>query len=66
MSIRHAAGMSPEELSLLDAAIAGQKAGVMGLGAGLNPYQAGTAEHREWEKKRRSAEASFLSTFAHG
>ena len=50
--IKHASGLSPEELSLQDAAIEGRKAGALGNGASMNPYQAGIAEHAEWERHR--------------
>lgn len=58
---RTAYGISPEELSLQDAAIEGAKAGQMGFGASLNPYQDNTPEHREWDEKRMQALASRLA-----
>lgn len=52
---RTAAGMSPEELSLMDARIAGSEAGQRGLAASLNPYQDFTPEHGAWEEHRLQA-----------
>jgi hypothetical protein len=46
------AGISPEELSIFDAAMEGQRAGHLGLSASLNPYQSGLAEHAAWERAR--------------
>lgn len=43
---------TPDELSLMQAAVEGQRAGVMGHGASMNPYQDDTPEHREWERVR--------------
>lgn len=52
---RAAAGMSAEQLSLLDAFIEDGRAGYIGTAAGLNPYQHGTPEHDEWERGRMGA-----------
>lgn len=52
---RTAYGISPEELSLQDAAIEGARAGQMGFGASLNPYQDNTPEHASWEDARMQA-----------
>lgn len=61
--IRHASGMSPEELSLLDAFCEGQRAGVMNLAAGLNPYAPLTPESAEWERGRAAAIGAWLANF---
>lgn len=61
MNARNAAGMTPEELSLQDAFIEGQRAGHLGLAGGLNPYQTGCLEHDEWERARTSVIGAFLS-----
>lgn len=58
---RHAAGMSPEELSLQDARLEGQRAGRDGRAAGLNPYQVGIPEHAEWERGRSAVEGMRLA-----
>lgn len=47
--------VSAAELSLMDAAIDGSKAGQRGLSASLNPYQDDTPEHAEWERCRLQA-----------
>lgn len=52
MNARNAAGMTPEELSLQDAFIEGQRAGVAFRSASLNPFQHDTREHAEWERGR--------------
>lgn len=57
---RHAFGMSPEELSLQDARIEGQRAGANGVAAGLNPWQSGSPEYEAWERGRSAAEADRL------
>lgn len=57
---RHAAGMSPEELAMLNALYEGQRAGSLGLAAGLNPYNPGTPEHQEWERARSTVIAVRL------
>lgn len=58
---RAAAGISPEALSLQDAFIEGQRAGHLGLSAGLNPYQTGCLEHHEWERARSCVIGAFLN-----
>lgn len=40
------------ELSLIDAGNDGRKAGMLGLGASMNPFDHGTPEHAEWDKHR--------------
>jgi hypothetical protein len=52
---RAASGMSPEQLSMQDAFIEGARAGRMGFGASLNPYQDSAPEHNEWNRGRLSA-----------
>lgn len=52
---RNASQTSPEILSLQDAFIEGQRAGHLGLSAGLNPWQDGYPEHNEWLRGWRSA-----------
>lgn len=54
-------GLSPEELSLQDAAIEGRRAGHLGLSAGLNPYQCGCPEHEAWENARTCVIGAWLS-----
>lgn len=44
--------MSADDLSLIDAAAEGCKAGRRGQGPSLNPYQDGTPEYDTWEKAR--------------
>lgn len=51
---RNASGISPEILSLMDAAAAGMKAGMYGHGASMNPYDHATPEYAEWERHRLS------------
>lgn len=59
---RHALGMSPEELSLQDAFLAGMRDGLNGVAAGCNPYSdPHCPEYQEWERGRRGAEAIRLS-----
>jgi hypothetical protein len=58
---RTAAGFSPEELSLQDAAMEGHRAGRLGLSASLNPYQSGCAEHAAWEVGRNCAIGAYLN-----
>lgn len=58
--IRHASGISPEELSLQDAFMDGQRQGLVGIAAGLNPYQLGTPEYAEWERGRFTAFGTLL------
>lgn len=59
--IRSASSMSPEELSLQDARIAGAEAGLRGTAAALNPYQDDQPEHREWESTRLQALGQALA-----
>lgn len=49
---RAASAMSPEILSLQDAAAAGRQAGMQDNGSSMNPYQAGLAEYDVWESAR--------------
>lgn len=58
---RNASGISLDELSLQDAAIAGRKAGMLGHGAAMNPYQPGVAEYDEWEKFRSTTIGARLN-----
>lgn len=58
---RNAADVTPEELSMQDAFIEGQRAGHLGLGAGMNPYQHGCFEHDEWERARSCVIGAFLN-----
>lgn len=51
---RAASGISPEILSLMDAAAEGRRAGNLGVAPSLNPYQDYTPEAIEWEKARLS------------
>lgn len=59
---RRASGISAEQLSLLDAFQCGQRAGSMGHGASMNPYQSGSPEHAEWERARMATIAARLTT----
>lgn len=45
------------ELDAMNALAAGQRAGQLGLNAGLNPHQLGTPAYAEWERGRSSTEA---------
>lgn len=63
---RNAAGISPEELSLQDAFMAGQREGLRGVSEGLNPYQDGTPEHAEWSRGRNAAEGMKLANLTRG
>ena len=47
---RRASGFSPEQMSLDDAFLKGQRAGSQQLSPSLNPFQDGTPEHTEWER----------------
>lgn len=54
---RRASGYSPEELSLQDAYMEGQRAGSLGTAAGLNPYSdPGSSHYQAWERGRSAAE----------
>lgn len=54
---RRASGYSPEELSLQDAYMEGQRAGSLGTAAGLNPYcDPGSPHYQAWERGRSAAE----------
>lgn len=60
MTVKHQTGLSPAELSLIDAGNAGRQAGMLGTAAALNPYDHGTPEHAEWEKWRLATIAARL------
>ena len=49
---RAASGISAELLSLQQAFVEGQRAGMLGLTAGLNPYDHAEPESEEWERAR--------------
>lgn len=50
-----------DESALQDAHIEGQRAGLMGLGAGLNPWaDPYSAEYKRWEAGRAAGEAMRL------
>ena len=49
-----------EAAALADAFSEGARAGLMGFGASLNPWQSNTREHAEWERGRMSTLAQFL------
>lgn len=57
--------MTPDDLSLIDAAAEGCKAGKMGLGPSLNPYQDNTPEHDIWERSRITVVGMLLNNAAH-
>lgn len=61
MTPRNAAGISPEELSMQDAAIEGARAGHRGTAAALNPYDHGQPEHKAWDDARLQAIATSLA-----
>lgn len=44
-----------------EALIDGQRAGILGLGAGLNPHPLGTRENAEWERGRSTTEARHIA-----
>lgn len=44
-----------------EALIEGQRAGVLDVPAGANPYEMGTAEAREWERGRSTISARKLA-----
>lgn len=54
---RRAAGFSPEELSIQDAYMEGQRAGSLGTASALNPFSdPGSPHHQAWERGRNAAE----------
>ncbi len=54
---RRASGFSPEELSIQDAYMEGQRACSLGTAAGLNPYvEPGSPHYQAWERGRSAAE----------
>lgn len=54
---RRASGFSPEELSLQDAYMEGQRAGSLQTAAGLNPFSDPASPHYQaWERGRSAAE----------
>ena len=58
MTPRNAAGMTPEELSVQDAYLEGQRAGHLGVAAGANPYTNPLLpEYKAWERGRSAAES---------
>lgn len=61
--MRSAAMLKPtaDELSREQALTEGMHAGLMGRERSLNPYQAGSPEHGEWERGRQSAAASTVA-----
>ena len=59
---RAASGLSPEQLSLMDAGAEGQKAGFMGYGPEMNPYDPSTPERAIWEQRRHAAIGYRLNT----
>lgn len=60
---RNASGVSMETLSLQQAFIEGQRAGLKGWGPNMNEYQAGTPEHDEWERARSAAIGARLNGY---
>lgn len=59
---RTASGISPEELSIQDAFMEGQRAGHIGTAAGLNPYNdPRLPEYQAWERGRSAVEAMNLA-----
>jgi hypothetical protein len=57
---RAASGISPEQLSLQDALMNGQRAGLMCHGESMNPYPHGSEEAREWTRGRLAAIGASL------
>jgi hypothetical protein len=55
---------TPDELSMMQAAMEGQRAGQMSHGASMNPYQDNTREHAEWERCRMATIGSMLNRIA--
>lgn len=54
---RRASGCSPEELSLQDAFMEGQRAGSLGTASALNPFSdPDSPHHQAWERGRNAAE----------
>lgn len=54
---RRASGLSPEELSIQDAYMEGQRAGALGTAAALNPFSdPGLPQYKAWERGRSAAE----------
>lgn len=47
--------MNADEMSLQDAFAQGQRAASFSHGATMNPFQAETPEHAEWERGRMGA-----------
>jgi len=47
-----------------DAFAAGQRAGKLGLGAGLNDYEPGTPEHAEWMRAYQQGLARYMGRAA--
>ena len=59
---RNASGISPEILSLMDAAAEGKKAGMWGHGPEMNPYSDNHCpEFKAWENARLHAVAIRLN-----
>lgn len=56
---RRAAGYSAELLSLQEALIEGQRAGMRLSSPSLNPYQHETPEHAEWERGRAAVISGY-------
>lgn len=54
--------LTAAELSVMDAAEQGQKAGEYGHGAGMNPFDAGSPEHLVWENNRATVIAYRLNS----
>lgn len=54
---RRASGYSPEQLSIQDAYMEGQRAGSLGTASSLNPYTDENSPHYQaWERGRSAAE----------
>lgn len=61
MTPRNAAGMSPEELSMQDAAIEGSRAGQKGRGREMCPYDHQRPEYKAWDDARLQVIATSLA-----
>lgn len=58
---RTAYGISPEELSMQDAAIEGARAGHKGHGRDMCPYDHESPEYKAWDDARLQAIATSLA-----
>jgi hypothetical protein len=65
MEKRNAAGITPDELSVQDAYMEGQRAGASNIAAGLNPYKdTQSPEYQAWERGRAATVGMRLARSA--